>query len=96
MKVSCSGSCSFHVTLKHGDTGWEHYANEWTVVAPDGSILGTRTLLHPHVNEQPFTRSLSGVKIPADIKQITIRAKDLVHGYGGLEQKVKLPGRLSD
>ena len=38
-------------------TGWEHYANKWDVVGPDDTILGTRVLLHPHVNEQPFTRS---------------------------------------
>ncbi len=47
---------SFRVTLKHADEGWDHYANEWQVIAPDNKILATRTLYHPHVNEQPFTR----------------------------------------
>jgi len=91
VKVNCSGSCTFNVTLKHADAGWDHYANEWIVVAPDGTILGSRVLYHPHVHEQPFTRSLSGVSIPADIKQVTIRAKDSVHGYGGIEKLVDLP-----
>lgn len=73
-------SWRFNVTLKHADEGWDHYANEWQILAPDNKILGTRTLYHPHVNEQPFTRSLSGIKIPADIKTVRIIAKDTVHG----------------
>ncbi|WP_455196821.1 hypothetical protein, partial [Kaarinaea lacus] len=54
----------FNVTLKHGDTGWDHYADAWRVVTEDGKELGTRTLYHPHVDEQPFTRSLGDVTIP--------------------------------
>ncbi len=73
----------FDVTVLHKDEGWKHYADKWDVVAPDGEVLGTRTLYHPHVKEQPFTRSLSGVKIPAGIEQVTIRAHDSVHEYGG-------------
>ena len=73
-------SWRFDVTLKHNDQGWDHYANEWQVLAPDNKILGTRTLYHPHVNEQPFTRSLNGVEIPAGIKAVHIIAKDTLHG----------------
>jgi len=71
---------SFAVTLKHADEGWDHYANEWQVIAPDDKILATRTLYHPHVNEQPFTRGTQGVKISGDIKTVRIIAKDTVHG----------------
>jgi hypothetical protein len=81
----------FTVTVSHTDEGWEHYADKWDVVAPDGRILGTRTLLHPHVNEQPFTRSLSGIKIPTGITEVTIRAHDSVHEYGGKVIRVVLP-----
>ena len=70
----------FDVTLKHDDKGWDHYANEWQILAADNKILGTRTLYHPHVDEQPFTRSLNGIKIPADVKTVRIIAKDTVHG----------------
>ena len=59
------GTWRFNVTVAHGDTGWDHYADRWEVLAPDGSLLGTRVLLHPHEHEQPFTRSLGGVAIPA-------------------------------
>lgn len=82
---------SFDVTVRHADEGWKHYADKWDVVAPDGTVLGTRTLYHPHVDEQPFTRSLSGVKIPESIKEVTVRAHDLVHGYGGKTVTVVVP-----
>jgi len=88
-----SGGFSFSVTLKHGDEGWDHYANRWEVVSPDGIVLGTRTLAHPHVNEQPFTRSLSNVQIPDTIKQVEIRAGDSQHDLGGITMTVDLPGR---
>lgn len=71
-----------NTSVKHGDTGWEHYANRWDVLAPDGTVLGSRELAHPHENEQPFTRSLT-LSIPANISSVTIQANDLVHGLGG-------------
>jgi hypothetical protein len=81
----------FGVTVLHRDEGWDHYADKWDVVAPDGTVLGTRTLLHPHVEEQPFTRSLDGVKIPGTVQNVMIRAHDSTHDYGGKEVAVDLP-----
>lgn len=81
----------FDVTLLHADEGWKHYADKWDVVGPDGTIYGTRTLLHPHVNEQPFTRSLSGVTIHKGIRTVTIQGHDSVHQYGGKTIIVELP-----
>ncbi|WP_269582140.1 hypothetical protein [Roseibium sp. Sym1] len=83
-------SWTFSVTLKHGDTGWDHYADLWQVFSADGTMLGERVLLHPHVNEQPFTRSLSGVDIPADVSEVIIRARDSVHGVSAQEYRLKL------
>ena len=71
----------FSVTLSHPDTGWDHYADGWRVTTLDGKVLGTRELLHPHVNEQPFTRSLGGVSIPEDITTVLIQARDSVEGW---------------
>lgn len=85
-----NGTYTFDVTVKHGDTGWDHYANAWDVVAEDGTVLGTRTLYHPHVNEQPFTRSLAGVSIPKGAKFVTIRAYDSVHGLSDATFKLDL------
>ncbi len=82
---------SFDVTIKSDETGWEKYADKWEVIAPDGTVLGTRVLMHPHVDEQPFTRSLDGVKIPAGVTTVTIRAHDKVEGFGGKEMAVPLP-----
>jgi len=88
---------TFHVTVEHPDTGWEDYADGWDVVLPDGTVVKpdaaspfTRLLAHPHENEQPFTRSQSNITIPADITSITVRAHDLVDGFGGKEVIVDL------
>lgn len=63
------------VTLSHPDAGWDHYADGWEVLTPDGRSLGVRVLGHPHVEEQPFTRTLSGVKIPEGITELRIRTR---------------------
>lgn len=91
VKKAGDGSFNFDVTVQHADTGWDHYADKWDVLAPDGTVVGSRTLHHPHVGEQPFTRSLSGTKIPDDIAEVTVRAHDSVHEYGGRTITVKLP-----
>ena len=80
----------FDVTLRHSDTGWDHYADRWDVMTPDGKVLGSRVLLHPHVNEQPFTRSLGGVAIPAGVTRVRLRGHDKVHELGGIELEVEL------
>ena len=90
IKKTSNGQFRIDATVKHGDTGWDHYANRWDVVAPDGTVLGSRILHHPHENEQPFTRSLT-LAIPADITQVSIRAHDSVHELGGAEIQVAVP-----
>lgn len=90
VRVECSVTCTFNVTVRHDDEGWKHYADRWEVLSPEREVLGVRNLYHPHVDEQPFTRSLSGVKIPPGINQVIIRARDSRHGWGGVEKKVDL------
>lgn len=77
-----AGTWSFDVTLRHADTGWDDYVDGWLVVSEGGEVLGTRILLHPHVNEQPFTRSLSGVTIDEAVDSVQIVPHELVSGYG--------------
>lgn len=87
------GVFSISATLRHADSGWDHYANRWEVIGPQGQVLATRTLLHPHIHEQPFTRRLSGVQIPLQDTWVKIRAHDLLHGYGGREVTLSVPHR---
>ena len=84
------GAWRFNVTVAHADDGWEHYADRWEVLAPDGRLIATRVLLHPHVQEQPFTRSLGGVVIPEGVTRVIIRAHDKKHGLGGKDVTVEL------
>ena len=91
VQVSGSGgSYNFSVTVRHADEGWEHFANRWEVVGQDGMVYGTRVLAHPHVDEQPFTRSGS-INIPVGVSTVIVRANDSVHGLGGKEIVVPLP-----
>jgi hypothetical protein len=94
---SADGTWTFHVTVEHPDTGWDDYADGWDVVTPEGAVLKpdpdsqfTRTLLHPHENEQPFTRSQGGIVIPEGVTRVRVRAHDLVDGFGGREVLVDL------
>ena len=83
VKASKSGdTLRFAVTVRHADTGWQHYADGWGVFALEGAELGYRTLVHPHVDEQPFTRSLSGVTIAPDTAEVIVRPHGNVHGWG--------------
>ncbi len=89
-ELQSNGTWRFSVTVRHPDTGWEDYADGWDVVLPDGTVVlpdssssFTRLLLHPHETEQPFTRSQSGVEIPDGVTEVTVRAHDLVDGWGG-------------
>ncbi|MEM1397654.1 MAG: hypothetical protein AAGH38_09440 [Pseudomonadota bacterium] len=85
-----SGLWTFSVTLRHADDGWDHYADKWEVLSPDKEILATRVLAHPHVNEQPFTRSVRGVEIPDGLTLVYVRGHDSVHGYSSKDFKVEL------
>ena len=50
---------SLGATVRHHDQGWQDYAD--TIVF-EGAKNGRLALMHPHDNEQPFTRSKSGVR----------------------------------
>ncbi|MCW8825340.1 MAG: hypothetical protein OQK78_02840 [Gammaproteobacteria bacterium] len=85
-----NNSWSVNVTLRHADSGWDHYADNWRIVDERGTVLGDRVLYHPHVNEQPFTRSLNSVQIPEGITTVIIEAHDKLHGWTANRLKVEL------
>lgn len=89
--VEDAGTYGFEVTISSPYDSPERYADAWRILSPDGTQLGIRELLHHHADEQPFTRTLSGVEIPADVSVVTIQARDLVSGWGGATVDVTLP-----
>ncbi len=97
VRPSGAGLYGFDVTVRSRDTGWDYYAERFEVVAPDGTVLGRRVLLHPHETEQPFTRELDGVRIAPSITQVTVRAwmkrGAQTKAAGGETMQVALPSR---
>lgn len=91
VKALSNGLYQFDVTVAHLDEGWEHYVDKWDIVAPDGSTLGSRSLVIPTENTPTITRSLVGVRVPDGIKVVTLRAHDTLHGDTGKSVTVKLP-----
>lgn len=78
------------VTLKHPDTGWDHFADGWEVRDMTGKVLGFRELAHPHGFNEPFTRSLSSVMIPDGVRKVQIRARCNTGEWGKQVFKLKL------
>ena len=68
----------------------DDYADGWRVVLEDGTVLGTRVLHHPHVDEQPFTRSLGNVTIPAGLPAVFVEARTNTGGWGAARFRVSL------
>lgn len=89
--LESGGRWTISVTLSHPDTGWDHYADGWRVLDEDGNELGLRTLYHPHVSEQPFTRSLSGLAIPDRAGAIFVEPRCNIDGWSGRRTPVDIP-----
>lgn len=83
----------FDVTVSSPYDTPQRYADAFRVMGRDGKVYGERILFHDHADEQPFTRDLYGVKIPAGVRTVVIQARDKHHGYGGKSIEVVMPGR---
>ena len=81
---------NIHVTIRHPDTGWEHFADGWRVLDSQGNVLGERKLMHPHVTEQPFTRGLTGVVLPDGTREIFVKARCSKDGWSDDAVRVEL------
>ncbi len=93
IQKSAGGTYDLDVTIRSRDTGWDRYADRIEALSPDGVVLGTRVLDHPHDTEQPFTRDLYGLTVPAGIAHVTLRAHFKPSGFNGETLRVALPGR---
>ncbi len=40
-RLQPDGTWTFEVTVQHEDTGWEHCADRWEVLTPEGEVLAT-------------------------------------------------------
>jgi hypothetical protein len=87
------GRYDFLVTVSSPYDSPQRYADAFRVADERGRVLGERILLHDHAGEQPFTRELLGVQVPAGVRRVRVQARDRVHGYGGAAVVVDLPGR---
>ena len=96
-KLTRKMSAHSRVDWNTGEMFFFDYGDEppymvYGVLGPDGTEYGIRILAHDHANEQPFTRSQSGIPIPADVQTVTIQGRDLANGWGGLTFELTLPG----
>ena len=87
------GRFDFDVTVSSPYDTPQRYADAFRVMNKDGKIYGERILWHDHAGEQPFTRDLYGVLIPAGVRNVVVQARDQKHGYGGKTAEAALPGR---
>jgi hypothetical protein len=88
---SSPGVFRVSATVRSVDIEDVSYADAWEVRDMEGNVLGTRVLTHPHGNEQPFTRSLSGVEIPDEVTEVVVDARDSVRGFCGTSLTVAVP-----
>jgi hypothetical protein len=88
---SDDGTYDFAVTISSPYDTPERYADGWRIVGPDDTVYGEHQLAHDHANEQPFTRTQSGVSIPDGVDEVTVEARDLENGFGGKTATVSVP-----
>lgn len=91
VQQATDGTYTFDVTISSPYDSPDRYADAWRVRSVEGTVYGVRELVHDHAAEQPFTRSLSGVEIPADVDAVVVEGRDQVNGWGGETLRVELP-----
>ena len=93
VQARANNSFDFDVTLSSPYDTPQRYADAFRVMGKDGVFYGERVLFHDHASEQPFTRDLYGVKVPAGVRVVVIQGRDQKFGYGGKTVEAVLPGR---
>ncbi len=82
----------FAVTISSPYDTPQRYADAFRIRSADGTVFGVRELDHDHATEQPFTRTLDGVTVPAGTSDVVVEGRDLANGWGGETRTVALPG----
>ncbi len=75
VKVKARGEnrFDFDVTLSSPYDTPQRYADAIRVMSVAGMLYAERVLLHDHADEQPFTRDLQGVSIPARVRAVIVQ-----------------------
>ena len=69
------------------------YADAIRVRSTDATTTyGTVKLDHDHATEQPFTRTLTGLAIPAGTTSVVVEGHDQANGWGGGTLTVPVTG----
>lgn len=85
------GAYDVEVTISSAYDSPERYADGWRVLTDDGQVLGTHELAHHHADEQPFTRTQTGLQIPPDVREVVVEGRDSRNGWGGTTVRVPVP-----
>lgn len=67
--------------IRHPDTGWDHYASGWQVLAPDGQVLAFAEITHPHPGGEPIKEELTGITLPQGVDHLMIRVRCTLDGW---------------
>jgi len=81
----------FSVTLSSPYDTPQRYADAWRVLDGNDTELGIRVLGHDHANEQPFTRSQSGIAIADGTEVVYVEGRDQANGWSGQRFAFSLP-----
>lgn len=83
-------SWTVSATLSSPYDSAERYADGFRVLDDHLQVLGVRTLWHDHANEQPFTRSLTGLVISEGVRFLWVQGRDQAFGWGGQVVRIRV------
>ncbi len=76
--------------IRHPDSGWDHYASGWQVLAPDGTVLAFAEITHPHLDGEPIQEELTGIQLPQGVDHLMIRVRCTLDGWSARSYRLEL------
>jgi hypothetical protein len=67
--------------IRHPDSGWDHYASGWQILAPDRTVLALAEITHPHPDGEPIREELTGLQLPEGVDHLLIRVRCTLDGW---------------
>jgi hypothetical protein len=89
--TEAGGRWTVTVTIAHHDTGWDHFAKGFAVLLPDGTRLAYLEFSHPHIGQDTFAASLTGLRISNDVPFLLIRTRCNLVGWAAEPVQIDLP-----